>query len=105
MPRNSISKAVTVLGFVTLSAFGAGVEWKLPPETVKFKPAPGVELATANCLLCHSADYVSIQPTLKREAWQAIVVKMREKFAAPLPKDKDDAIVDYLTTNYGAGKK
>lgn len=83
----------------------AETEWKLPPETAKFKPAPGSELASSSCLLCHSADYIIIQPRLKREAWQAIVVKMREKFAAPLPKDKDDAIIDYLTANYGLPAK
>src|SRR5437870_5438800 len=33
----------------------------LPPETSGFRPGPGAEIAVAQCLLCHSADYVSTQ--------------------------------------------
>ena len=74
----------------------------LPGETATFKAGPGVELALAQCVLCHSADYVSTQPPLARTAWKASVQKMREKYGAPLPEDKVEPLVDYLVKTYGA---
>lgn len=94
------------------SAFGAGLllaglvlqaaeKYSLPPETAAFKSGPGAEIAMIQCLLCHSADYVSTQPPLPRASWKAIVQKMREKYGAPIPDDKTETLVDYLTRTYG----
>jgi mono/diheme cytochrome c family protein len=79
--------------------------WKLPPETARFKPGPGVELAVASCSLCHSADYISTQPPLDRAGWQASVIKMREKYGAPIGTNQIDAIVTYLAAQYGRPAK
>ena len=76
-------------------------QWKLPPETARFKTGPDAELVTANCLLCHSADYVSMQPPLERAAWTAIVEKMRKTYGAPLPEEQVGTVVDYLVAQYG----
>src|SRR5438876_7607673 len=46
---------LVVAGFV----LHAAEKFSLPPETATFKSGPGAELALAQCLLCHSADYVS----------------------------------------------
>jgi len=73
----------------------------LPPETAKLKEGPGAELATANCLLCHSADYISTQPRLSRAGWKASVEKMRQKYGAPMAPDKIEPLLDYLVKNYG----
>ena len=86
----------------TAGSLTAAETWKLPPETARLKPGPGVELATGNCLLCHSADYISTQPRLPRAAWEASVKKMKEKYGAPVPADNTQALVDYLVKNYGA---
>ena len=74
----------------------------LPPETAKLKPGPGLELANLQCLTCHSADYISTQPRLARAAWRASVQKMKDKYGAPIPTDKMDALAEYLVKNYGA---
>lgn len=87
---------------VSALALNAAEAWKLPPENARLKPGPGVELATGQCLLCHSADYISTQPRLPRAAWEASVKKMKEKYGAPVPADKTQALVDYLVKNYGA---
>jgi sulfite dehydrogenase (cytochrome) subunit B len=79
----------------------AADEWKLPPETAKFRPGPKLEVVVANCSLCHSADYISTQPPLSRKSWQATVDKMRLKYGAPIVTNNVDAIVTYLTTTYG----
>lgn len=75
--------------------------WKLPAETARLKPGPGAEIATGQCLLCHSADYISTQPRLDRAAWSASVQKMREKYGSPLPTNQVDAVVNYLVKTYG----
>ncbi|MDB6021863.1 MAG: putative sulfite:cytochrome c oxidoreductase (Subunit b) protein [Pedosphaera sp.] len=72
----------------------------LPPETASLKPGPGVDLAS-QCLICHSADYIGTQPRLTRTVWKAEVIKMQQKYGAPIATNTVDRIVDYLTTNYG----
>lgn len=80
----------------------AAEKFQLPPETARLKPGPGAELATAQCLLCHSADYISTQPRLSRTGWNAAVLKMKDKYGAPIATNNIPALVDYLTKNYGA---
>jgi sulfite dehydrogenase (cytochrome) subunit B len=73
----------------------------LPPETTTLRPGAGAELATANCLMCHSAEYMSSQPVFPRASWQASVNKMIGKFGAPIPKEQVEPLVDYLVKSYG----
>jgi hypothetical protein len=65
------------------------------------KAAPDAELVTAQCLICHSADYISTQPRLTRAQWQATVVKMQQKYAAPIATNNVERLVEYLAKNYG----
>ena len=83
----------------TLSA--ADSQFVLPPETAKFKFAPGVEVAMANCAICHSADYISTQPRMTRAQWTANVVKMQQKYGAPITTNQVDRLVEYLVKSYG----
>jgi hypothetical protein len=78
--------------------------WKLPPETTKLERGPGVEVATAQCLICHSADYIAIQPPMNRATWAATVAKMKDKYGAPILPDSTNALVNYLVKTYGAEK-
>ena len=95
---------LTLLPLFAATAFAlvAAENFKLPPDTAKLKPGPGAALVTAQCLLCHSADYISTQPRLARTAWRASVQKMKDKYGAPIPTDKLDALAEYLVKNYGA---
>ena len=77
----------------------------LPPETGAYKPAAGVEVVQANCLTCHSTEYVSSQPPMPRKFWEANVKKMKEKFGAPIQDAQVAAIVDYLAATYGVADK
>ena len=77
----------------------------LPPETGTYKTAPGVELVQANCLTCHSTEYVATQPPMPRKFWEATVKKMKEKFGAPTPDAQLAALIEYLAANYGAPEK
>ena len=77
----------------------------LPPETGIYKAAPGVELAQAHCLICHSTEYVASQPPMPRKFWEATVKKMKEKFGAPTPDAEVTALIEYLAATYGAPEK
>jgi cytochrome c len=84
-------------GFVRAAA----LDIKLPPETVAFKQDIGAEIANGQCLTCHSVEYVLIQPPMQRAFWKAEVVKMQQKYGAQIPEQQVEAVVDYLTKNYG----
>ena len=90
-----------LLALSALVTQAAPLKFLMPPETAKFKPGPGVELANAQCLLCHSADYIATQPPLPRAFWEGNLKKMREKYGAPLPAAQVTPLVDYLVKNYG----
>ncbi|MCX6955126.1 MAG: cytochrome c [Verrucomicrobia bacterium] len=90
---------------LTLAAAGpaGALEITLPVEQVRLadSPLPGAALAGALCYTCHSAEYVLYQPTSSRTYWKATVTKMQKTFAAPIPDDAIDPIVDYLVKLYG----
>ncbi len=88
---------------VALASLAAAAEslFRLPPDTAKLKASPGVELATASCLLCHSADYISTQPRLTEVQWRASVLKMQAKYGAPIKTNQVEALVGYFAKNYG----
>ncbi len=75
----------------------------LPPETGIYKDATGVTLLNAQCLTCHSTEYVGMQPPLSLKAWTAEVIKMQQKYGAPIPTNQIPEIAAYLAVNYGTG--
>ena len=80
-------------------------EWRLPDEKPAFKSAPGAELVQANCIMCHSHEYITTQPAFTREQWKASVTKMQQKYGAPLAPEAVDALLDYLLGSYGKAAK
>ena len=89
------------LAWITVSNHGADSKWALPAETAKFKNGPGVDLVQGQCILCHSADYISTQPRLTGTQWRATVTKMQLKYGAPIMTNTVDRLVDYLSKSYG----
>jgi cytochrome c553 len=83
----------------------APVRLELPTETATLKPGPNMALAAANCLTCHSAEYISTQPKLPQAFWKASVEKMKAKYGAPIPDDQMVPLIDYLAAAYGAPAK
>lgn len=91
-------------------AFGAGagfavlaepVTYKLPPETAVLKPGPDVGTVQANCSVCHSVDYIAIQPPGRGEKfWKAEVHKMITIFGASVSLADADKIAAYLAKTY-----
>ncbi len=71
-------------------------------QPVPLKPAPGVEVITANCSGCHSLDYVRMNaPFLTADGWKAEVSKMRAAYGAPVDDEDSAKIIAYLAANYG----
>jgi sulfite dehydrogenase (cytochrome) subunit B len=89
------------VGFV----HGADKGWRLPPETARLAAGPDVGLAAAQCMLCHSADYIATQPRMNRAAWTATVTKMREKYGAPISPDQIAILANYLVKTYGTERE
>lgn len=92
---------------LSLFAFAADEkrDWKLPPETAKLERGEGVELVAAQCIVCHSLDYISTQPRMNRAGWTATVTKMKEKYGAPIAPENVDKLVTYLVRTYGAERR
>jgi len=95
----------TLGGFVVvwlLCLRAIAVDISLPPETGVFKQDTGAEIANGQCLICHSVEYVTMQPPMPRAFWMGSVQKMQQKYGAPIPDADVGRLVDYLTRNYGA---
>jgi len=78
---------------------------ELPPDGMQLTPStlPGYEKAQAQCVSCHSAEYMKYQPaTAPRAYWEAMVKRMKDVFKAPINDADMPAIVDYLAKTYGA---
>lgn len=92
-----------VLACITVAI--AADEWRLPDEKPAFKSAPGADIAQANCIMCHSHEYITTQPAFTREQWKASVTKMQQKYGAPIVPESVDALLDYLVRSYGKAAK
>ena len=85
---------------------GAAAEphrYTLPDETAQLRPGKGTgfEVAQANCLTCHSPDYIAMQPPGKGKAfWEAEVTKMIKVYQAPIEEADAKAIAAYLADAY-----
>lgn len=80
----------------------------LPPENAAYVKSdlPGYQLVVRNCIGCHSAHYVEMQPpSLGRTYWENTVKRMKKPFGAQFPDEDIAAMVDYLVKTYGAEAK
>lgn len=105
MRKKNIPGILFSLGFAAflpLGGSGAPLKIQLPAEIQLFKPGQNVELANAQCLTCHSVEYVTTQPPLSRNYWKSAVEKMQQKFGAPIASEQIEPLVEYLFTHYGA---
>ena len=71
-------------------------------ETVQLKEGPGVDKVRANCVSCHSLDYIALNsPFLDDKGWDAEVKKMINAFKAPIKPEDAAPIAEYLARYYG----
>jgi hypothetical protein len=76
----------------------------LPIIQVDLRQGPGVDKASTLCNICHSLDYITMQPPFSRAQWTGTVNKMVKVLGAPINDDDAKMIIEYLSTSYGNGK-
>jgi cytochrome c551/c552 len=77
---------------------------RLPEETavLKSSPLPGYQVASQKCGICHSADYINLQPpNMSFAQWTAEMVKMQHAYGAPITDSDIKLLSVYLTASYG----
>ncbi|HUI67652.1 MAG TPA: cytochrome c [Nitrospirota bacterium] len=77
---------------------------ELPVIQTQLKSGPGLDKVSTLCNICHSLDYITMQPPFPRATWTAEVNKMIKVMGAPINEEDAKTISDYLATNYGTGK-
>ena len=69
---------------------------------VKLADGDGKQTVEANCVMCHSLDYIPMNSVfLDRKGWEATVTKMIKAMGAPIRHEDVPVIVDYLVRYYG----
>jgi cytochrome c5 len=100
-------KTIVAAGLlIVLAGIASAAEEKritLPGDNAhaRLKPGPGSDLAQTQCQLCHSTDYIVMQPRGDAKQWDGVVTKMRKVFGAPISDADAKTITDYLTAAYG----
>jgi mono/diheme cytochrome c family protein len=70
------------------------------------QPGPGDDVASANCNVCHTSDYIIMNSMfLTQDGWKAEVTKMRTAFGAPIDDATADQIIAYLAAHYAVTPK
>jgi cytochrome c5 len=75
----------------------------IPSVRIELKEGEGRVKTETYCNICHSVDYITMQPKFPRSQWTATVNKMIKTFGAPIPPEDAGAIISYLSTLYGTG--
>jgi cytochrome c5 len=76
----------------------------LPVIQVDLRQGPGLDKTSTLCNICHSVDYITMQPPFSRAQWTGTVNKMIKVLGAPINDDDAKTIIEYLSTSYGNGK-
>jgi hypothetical protein len=74
---------------------------KMPSVPFQIKVDRGFPAMQRNCQWCHSLGYVLNQGKQSKEYWRKIVVRMRDTFKAPITKEDEVTVTEYLYRNYG----
>src|SRR5215467_7030151 len=97
--------SVAALFLLAGSAAAVAVEKsiKLPDDNpvARLKAGEGADVTRANCVPCHSTDYIVRQPGRDAQQWEAEVRKMVAVFGAPVSDRDAKLIVNYLAAAYG----
>ena len=62
----------------------------------------GYQIAQAKCGICHSADYVNLQPPgMTLAQWTTEMIKMQHAYGAPIDEAEIKLLAVYLASLYG----
>jgi len=86
--------------FLLLSFFAAAAT--AGENQILLKNRPGKNQVIAQCAMCHSLDYITLNAGIPdRAGWEKIVGKMVNVMGAPIDDAGKQTIIDYLAQNYG----
>ena len=99
-------KIIILTLLLTLTSLSADYrkDVKMPSVTFQIAIDKDFPAMQRNCQWCHSLGYVLNQGKQSKAYWKHIVVRMRDTFKAPITKEDEATVVDYLYRNYGNGK-
>jgi hypothetical protein len=93
--------ALALLVLALPLAAAAAESWEAQETAVQLKDAPGRDLTTGRCIICHSLEYIPANaPAMNRAAWQKTIQKMKDRFGAPISDEEAKTILDYLDGSY-----
>ena len=89
------------LSLLSLCATLIAVHAAAGEERIRLKAGAGSGMTAANCVICHSLDYIPMNaPVMNHTAWEKTVRKMISVFGAPITDKEEQQILDYLTEQY-----
>ena len=99
-------KKILLLSVLALSTLFAQVDEKVevPYMPYEIKMGKGFDAVEANCLMCHSFGYILNQGPQSKDFWHKKVLKMITHFKAPIDKESETAVTEYLFEHYGNGQ-
>jgi hypothetical protein len=68
----------------------------LPHDEPVFPPGPGRDEFVSACVICHSPQYITMQPRFSRATWLSEVKKMKDVYGAHISDDQVSKIAEYL---------
>ncbi|MHB1349788.1 MAG: cytochrome c [Desulfobacteraceae bacterium] len=77
----------------------------LPTIPAELKEGTGKDKVLTLCGICHSPDYIPMQPPLPAKTWDSEVHKMIKVFGAPITEEDAKIISSYLAAQYGTDEK
>jgi hypothetical protein len=89
-----------MLSLITLNA-DYRVPVKLPSISFPIAVDKDFRVMQRNCQWCHSYGYILNQGKQSKKYWNKIVIKMRDVFKAPITKEDEKTITEYLFRHYG----
>src|SRR5271166_5005999 len=76
----------------------------LPQCAPEILAGPHVDTYRKDCLICHSARYVAMQPGFPQAVWEKEVKKMVDAYGAIIPEADQREIVEYLVAIQGTSE-
>ncbi len=94
---------LTVAGFAYAQSKEGLHSIELPAVKTDLAAGEGKDTTEKYCSICHSLDYITMQPKFTKAQWTAEVNKMIKVMGAPIPEADAKIITDYLAAQYGTG--
>ncbi len=98
-----IAAIILVAGFAYAAVDEPEHSITLPTVQTELRAGAGKDKTETLCAICHSVDYITMQPNFPRAVWTVEVNKMIKVMGAPINEEDAKKIIDYLVANYGSG--